>query len=70
MGVVEIIVNVKFKLEGQGMTCMFLSYSKNHTADTYRMLNICTKHIFTKPQRHMDKQNLQLVHINKIPHQI
>ena len=45
MGVVCSIVNVKAKLEDQGMMCMLLGYSQNHMGGTNRMLNTHEKRI-------------------------
>ena len=43
MGYVHSIVNIKYKLEYQGITCLFLRYAKDHTGGTYHMLNLHTK---------------------------
>ena len=43
MGVLRSIVNVKSKLEYQGMTCMFIGYAQNNKGGTYHMLNLHTK---------------------------
>ena len=45
MGVVSSIVMVKEKLEDKVNTCMLLDYARNNNGVTYRMSNICTKHI-------------------------
>ena len=36
----------KTKLEDRGKACMFVGYAKDHTGDTYRMLNLKTKKIW------------------------
>ena len=43
MGVVRIIVNIKFKLDDQIITYFFLGYAQNHMGGTYHMLNLRTK---------------------------
>ena len=45
MGVVRSIVIVKYNLDDQVTTCIFLSYAQNHKGGTYHMLNIWTKFI-------------------------
>ena len=30
------------------MTCILLGYTQNHMGVTYRMLNLCTKHVFLR----------------------
>ena len=35
MGVVQSIFNIKFKVEDQVMTCVFLGFAQNHTGGTY-----------------------------------
>ena len=43
MGVVCNFVNIKSKLDNQGITCMFLDYVKKYMGGTYHMLNLRTK---------------------------
>ena len=45
MGVVSIIVNIKFKLDDQIIIFFFLGYAQNHMGGTYHMLNLRTKRI-------------------------
>ena len=45
MGDVHSIISVRAKINDQGMMCTFLGYTKNHTGDTHRMLNIHMRRI-------------------------
>ena len=43
MGIVQIYnKQIKAKLDNQGITCMFVGYSKDHKSNVYCMLNIVT----------------------------
>ena len=42
---VHSIVNIKYKLYGQGITCMLLGYSQSNTGGTHRTLNLRARHI-------------------------
>jgi len=46
VGIVHIGETIQSKLEDRGTTCIFVGYAPNHAANTYRMLNVQTRHVW------------------------
>ena len=45
VGIVKTAARIRNKLDPRGEPCIFIGYTKNHSSDTYRMLNLRTNHV-------------------------